>query len=358
MKNQGSGNINYSFNKKNYYKILDKNIFNFYFYYIVSAIICFKFISELSIIKFINFDSSKKPRTDLRIKNYFYHLTSNSPYNILELNEDIKKNPILENPDHYIGLSKKSYIIIIFSYVLAFLVIVESLVKNLLASILVNYIQTNENNNPYNNPECITKIKKNPFIYINKNYSAIMTQCLYFLLPFILPLILRVLDFDKYDLKKNWILKYMVFISIFAPVILVLFNRLIKLFFKDNLDDINKFIQQKDEKYINFLRQMFNLKFLIIFTFLFILISFILLHWVYGEYNIILNEKYKFYLYVTLVLLLFVGIPYILENCALSSLYNVFDKKDIKENIDSIESDGVNSLYELIVKYNYPCFKK
>ena len=60
-----------------------------------------------------------------------------------------------------------------------------------------------------------------------------MTQCLYFLLPFILPLILRVLDFDKYDLKKNWILKYLVFISIFAPVVLVLFNRLIKLFFKE-----------------------------------------------------------------------------------------------------------------------------
>lgn len=358
MKNQGSGDINYSFNKKEYFKVLNKNINNFYAYYVVAAIICFKFISDISMNKFINYDESNQARTDFKIKNYFSSIVYSSPFDILKLNNDIKKNPILNNPDHFIGLSQNSYILIIFSYVFAFLIIIESLVKNLLASILVNYIQINKNNNPYNNSECITKIKKNPFTYINKNYSTIMTQCLYFLIPYILPLILRFLDFDKYDLKKSWYLKYLVFISIFIPVVLVLINRIVSLFYKDNLDDVDKFIQNKDTRYINFLRQMFNLKFLIIFSFLFIFISFILFHWVYGEYNTVVSKKYRFYFYIVLVLLLFLGVPYILENCALSSLYNVFDKTDLKENIDNIEKEGVNSLYELIVKYNYPCFKK
>ena len=33
-------------------------------------------------------------------------------------------------------------------------------------------------------------------------------------------------------------------------------------------------------------------------------------------------------------------------------------KNSESEVIRSIEKDGVQSLYDLIVKYNYPCFKK
>ena len=55
-------------------------------------------------------------------------------------------------------------------------------------------------------------------------------------------------------------------------------------------------------------------------------------------------------------------IPSILSSNAVSSLYCVYKDNNIEnseiDTIRSIEKNGVQSLYDLIVKYNYPCFKK
>ena len=55
-------------------------------------------------------------------------------------------------------------------------------------------------------------------------------------------------------------------------------------------------------------------------------------------------------------------VPSILSSNAISTLYNVYKDNNIDKNeidaIHSIEKDGAQSLYDLIVKYNYPCFKK
>ena len=37
---------------------------------------------------------------------------------------------------------------------------------------------------------------------------------------------------------------------------------------------------------------------------------------------------------------------------------NQNNNKDMDKNIQEIEKNGISNLYELIVKYNYPCFKK
>ena len=52
----------------------------------------------------------------------------------------------------------------------------------------------------------------------------------------------------------------------------------------------------------------------------------------------------------------------ILSKTAVSTIYYVYKEnsisKDENDVISSIENNGSNSIYDLIIKYNYPCFKR
>jgi len=355
--NQGSGDIDYSFNKKEYYNIINSNVSIFKSYYIIVTLICFWFLTGLSVKQYKSFDDDGKLQTNIKYKTQFEKLCFNSPFNIISIGSDLK-TPLFEASDYFIGLSQKSYLVLICSYVFAFMILLEYLVKNLMASIIVNYVQENKHNNPYNNPDCITKIHESPNSYINKNYSMISTLSLYFLVPYLTPVILKFMNLDKYDIKKSPILKYIIFLGLLSPVILVIISRIIAFFNVDIFDTINKFIDKKDYNYINFMKRMFNLKFIILFTFLFIILCFFMLHWIYGSYNVLVSSRWKKWWYAFIIIFVFFIVPSILASNALSSLYNVFKKMKIEDNLEQIENEGVFSLYQLIVKYNYPCFKK
>ena len=81
-------------------------------------------------------------------------------------------------------------------------------------------------------------------------------------------------------------------------------------------------------------------------------------HWIYGSFNVLVSSKWKNWWYAFIIIFIFFIIPEILASNALSSLYNVFKKVDMEDDLEQIEKEGVFSLYQLIVKYNYPCFKK
>ena len=355
--NQGSGDIDYSFNKKEYYKIINSNISTFKSYYIVIALICFWFLTGLSVKRYKTFDDEGKLQISPYNKTIFEKLCFNSPFNIISMSDDLK-TPLFEASDYFIGLSQKSYLVIICSYIFAFMILCEYLVKNLMASIIVNYVQENKHNNPYNNPNCITKIDESSSYYINKNYSMITSLSLYFLVPYLIPIILDFMNLDKYDVKKSPLLKYIIFLGILSPVILVIITRIVSLFSVDIFDTINKFIDKKDYSYINFMKEMFNLKFIILFSFIFIILCFLMFHWIYGSFNVLVSSKWKNWWYAFIIIFIFFIIPEILASNALSSLYNVFKKVDMEDDLEQIEKEGVFSLYQLIVKYNYPCFKK
>lgn len=355
--NQSSGNIDYSFNKKKYYEIINSNSSTFVSYYWITVIICFWYISGLNIVKYKTKNIEGKLMTDIKYKSYFESLCFESPFNIISMGDDLKTTAF-ESSNDFIGLSQKSYLVLVCSYVLGFMILVEYLVKNLMASIIVNYVQENKKNNPYQNPNCITKIDESPSYYINKNYSMISTLSFYFLLPYFIPVILKFMNLDKYDIKKSPWLKYIIFIGLLSPVIMVIITRIVSIFNVDIFDTINTFIDKKDYGYIDFMKRMFNLKFIILFTFLYIILCFLLLHWLYGSYNMLISESSKKWVYGFIFIFIFFIIPSILKSNALSALYNVYKKIDIEDNLEQIENEGVFSLYQLIVKYNYPCFKK
>ena len=70
---------------------------------------------------------------------------------------------------------------IIITYLITYVLILEGLLKNFLYSVYVNIVQTNPNNNPYNNTNCVTKINKSSFVSAAVNYSAVIGLAFIFL---------------------------------------------------------------------------------------------------------------------------------------------------------------------------------
>ena len=377
MSNQGIGNINYSFDKKKYREIISKNVFIFEKYYIITMFISFFFLtgsfilngSSLAEYKKTDEDDENIIHEDRKAKIHFSEFCLGSPYKLIEMHE----NGILEkltpeeieegkNAITYIGFTQNTYILLIITNLIGIFILIEALVKNLMSSIIVNYVQENKENNPYKNPNCITKIDEEPIYYINKNYSRLTTLSFLFIIPFLTTFVLRFINLDRYDIKKTQWIKNYIFILLLFPAIILLIYRITGHSSITLFDTIDKFIQNKDKEYINFMKQMFNLKFFIIFTFLFIFIIFLCLQWIYGSINKTVTGYTKYFYYFIIIISIYFIIPSILSTNAVSTLYNVFKENNINksesETIKNLETKGVQSLYDLIVKYNYPCFKK
>ena len=232
-----------------------------------------------------------------------------------------------------------------------------------MSSIIVNFIQENKNNNPYNNPNNITKVSDSPAIYINKNYSKLLSLSFVFIIPFTITFILKyILAIDRYDIKKTGWIKNLVFISLVLPTVIVIIYRLTGHSSITLFSTIDRFIHKKDKPYINFMKMLFSLKYFIIYTFMFVLLLFLSLHWIFGPINKYITGYWKYIHYFFIIVVIYMVLPLILSSNAISTCFNVYKKNNIEKSeneiIDNIQKYGAQSLYDLIVKYNYPCFKK
>ena len=380
MSEQGIGNIAYSFDKKKYYEILENNEILFVTYYIFTIFISTFFITGsfllhgVSVGRYITVEKTEDGKEikieNRKLYNYFDEFCLGSPYDIISMHkqgikeiltpQDIKDG---NEQQTFIGFKQNTYIFLIITNLIGIFILIEALLKNLMSSIIVNFVQTNPNNNPYNNPNCITKIDDSPMTYINANYSKLLSLSFLFLIPFTTTFILRyVLKMDKYDIKKtDWIKKY-IFASLVIPTILIIFYRITGHSSITLFSTINKFIDSKDLEYIGFIKQMFSLKFFILYMFIFIVFTFLILHWIYGVMNKFVTGIWKYVYYIFILVTIYLIIPKILASNAISTVYNIFKKDNVdgteSEIISNIEKYGCQSIYDIIVKYNYPCFKK
>ena len=349
---QNLGDINYSLNKNDFYKILTGNLIYFIPYYYALLFISSIFLITIRFKKYYFSDRDEQYRKDEDIVHYFKSITFNSPFKIINLYEDEKDN------DKYIGLSSSSYLIIIVSYCITFIIILTGLIRNLIYSIYVNMIQTNPNNNPYKNINCVTKINESSLISTIANYSSIISISFIYLVPFIIPFLIKFFKFDNYDIKKSSWFGYLILYCLLFPFINVLLS---KVAFYSKLEIfplLNKFLEKKDYDFVNFIKNNYNFR----IRFLLILILIVL---IYGFYVIVFadfkyerNDKIKLYLLIFLAL--FIIIPLVIFFFSINLVFsnNFKDKVKHSELIKNIKDDGVQSLYELLVKYNYPCFFK
>jgi hypothetical protein len=350
-----TGNLNYSLNKNDFYKIIlgcSLSFIPFYFFLITSSSIYLYYI-RYSQYTFPN----KKPPYQINkdISHYIKSLTYNSPFNILTLSEDFKKG----TQDKFIGLSKHSYLCIIITYTITILILLEGLLRNFLYSVYVNIIQVNPLNNPFNNPNCINKSNDNQYVSISTNYVAITFLNVIFFFPFIIHILINFIKFDNYDIKHNKWFSYIILFLVFYPFIIIIISKIS--FYKklQIFPNLYKFLDKKDFPFVESISNNFNFEFISIGIFLFILIVFSFYTFIYNNFKES-NMIVKIIIYVIIFLIIGVFIPVFITFLALSLLFNNNYKTNINNNnfIEQLQNNGVESLYDLLVKYNYPCFFK
>ena len=444
-----TGNINYSLNKNNIYKVLVGCISYFMPHYFILIIISILYIFRIRYQQYYFDDRDKGKEEDRDVLHFFGSITNGSPFNIVtmvkafkEIEEisnikeiikvdkytninntskkheykgekyidDTKKkidstlkptsdylkdtvgkrlDPALQSlkkfavktgvrekdknnsqsgganneGKNYVGLSSHSYYLIIASYIIALIIILEGLLRNFIFSIYVNMVQINSNNNPYNNTVCVQKISDNPIILSTANYTGILSLSYIFLMPFILPFLISFLKFDNYDIKHNAWFKYIVLFFIFYPIIFIFLSKVVLYKKLEIFPALNKFLVQKDYPFTTFLQNNFSFKVSTILVFLFIILVYSYYKFVYANLKCS-TLIIKIITYVLIFLLIFVCLPIFLIFFCFSFLF--LNKEKVDPNIstvDSIQNEinnnlSINSLYELIVKYNYPCFMK
>ena len=354
---QSNGNINYSLNKNDFYKVIFGATISFIPFYYIVTIISLIYLYTIRYKQYIFPDRDKKYRKDEDLLHYLKSITTNSPFNILGLSYFPSENNENNSIPHYIGLQKSSYIILIISYLVTYLVILEGLLRNFIYSIIINIIQVNPINNPYKNMNCVTKLTTNANASTSANYSGIASLALVFLVPFGIPYLIKILKFDNFDIKKNKWLSYVILFLVLFPFIIILLSRAS---FNSKLEifsNLNNYVEPKDISFVNYISNLFNFKLYQILIFIFILVA--------TSYYLLLNievkfteNKYKSMAYGLIFFILFILIPIILVFTGLSIVYSNNYSEPVSDILANIQKNPVGSLYELLVKYNYPCIKK
>jgi hypothetical protein len=346
--NQGTGNINYSFDISNIYNTI-KSHKSFLFNYYLSIFISLIYLYTIRVKKYIYKNDNYE---DYNIESYFKTITLGFPNDIMKAEPIKSKNN--DDKGSYYGLTKKSYIVIIVLYVISILIIISEYSKNSLFNILATFIQLVENNNPYNNPNMVSKSKKNHNIEYATNNSKIFGLLLIFFVPFLIPYFLKLFGYDNYDIKKNMFAGISVCILLLFPFIFVLFSKVILGKHLDLLDGVNKYVETKDIPYINKIRDLYKNNSLLIYALIFIILVYV--------YYLILHldidgNGWKKCGFIFFILLFF--IPFILIYNNLQIIFSNFSNEKFNfNNIQKYLKNGCNNLLGLIIKYNYSCIKK
>ena len=113
-----------------------------------------------------------------------------------------------------------------------------------------------------------------------------------------------------------------------------------------------------DYSFIDFVKQNLYFDLFTVIIFIFVLIIYCIYTLVYIDSKYLTSIKYI--VYGIIILILFVFLPLFLSYFVLSSIYNNNYKNQVDNSniIEYIEQNGIFSIYDLLVKYNYPCFIK
>jgi hypothetical protein len=352
--NQGTGNINYSFDISHINNTI-KSQKTFLFTYYVSIFISLIYLYTIRVQQYIykneEKDKSNKDESkniiESNIESYFKTITIGFP-------EHIMKAESMGVDKKFYGLTKNSYILMISLYVLSVLIVINEYCKNSIFNILTSIIQSNEYNNPYNNPNMVSKIKNdNNAEYISNNWK-LFGLLLIFFVPFLIPYFIKLFGFDNYDVKKNMFARIGVCVLLLFPFIFIVLSKFGLGKHMDLLDNVDKYVEQKDVQYINEIKDSYKNKSYLKYVFIFIILVYV--------YYLILHmnieeSSWKKTGFILFVLLIF--IPIIL-------IYNYFDvvfstftqEKFNSKTVQKYLKNGCNNLLGLIIKYNYPCVEK
>jgi len=204
----------------------------------------------------------------------------------------------------------------------------------------------------------VQKIKDSSYISTIANYTGVMSISFIFLVPFCIPYLVKFLKYDNYDIKKNIWLPYGILCLIFFPILMVLMSK--ASFYKklEIFSSLNKFVESKDYSFIKFISNNFSFRFFSYLIYIFIIIVYCIYKFVYADFKY--SFKKKIVVYILIASILFVFLPAVILYFCIAIIFanNYKSNLDRKDIVSGINKNGVSSLYELLVKYNYPCFFK
>ncbi len=262
---------------------------------------------------------------------------------------------------HFYDVSIETFYksILLFIYTILLVYLMSDMMKANMYQNLYGTIQFQKENNPTKNPTLLSKIQDDPsqdtYTYLWKLYSTLFFVLLY---PMIVLYAIRC-----YDVQNNLITQVAVASILFVPLFYYLTSHLVSMKAVYKTDDLlnygKKYVEEKDYVYIDLLRNDFNfhldkilwIPLLLIFVTLFYFMIYYEWKWE--------NRQMKFYL-----LLLFILIPLILLFFQYSILFGCYTPNNecgILRNGKikyEVYHEGVRSLYDAFVKYNYLCFPK
>ena len=334
---QNTGDISYAVNTNSLNSLFTQSYFTFAVVYLFVAFLSILYLIQIRCVQY----SFPNGRVNKNVVYMFKSLT----YQSLLLSRWDGSNQRIA------GLSHVSYLVLIGAYLVALLLLAEGLIQNLMYSVYVGVIQMNPNNNPYNNATCITKINENPSVSVSANYGTMVSMALLFLVPFFIQLFMSWMNIDNYDIKHSFWISYAILFLLISPLVGVIIYRA-------NLNvfsGLQRFLSgTKDGTFISNVRANVMREYFIVFPFLFVFLMYIYFMGVLAEERWgILRTRIIAYLIAGALLVFFV--PTILGCLGLSQLFRGAGNDG--ETIDSMQKEGAKDLYELLVRYNYPCFK-
>lgn len=358
------GNINYALNKNYFYSLLTGANALFLPYYYGLLFLLYIYLILIRLKQYYFSDRNKGFEEDTDVIHFYKSITYNSPFGIINLREESKNSENNYGKENkYVGLTTSSYLYLIIGYVITFLIILEAFIRTYIYSIYTSIIQINPLNNPYNNPSCITKTTNSSLLESTTYYFYIMFSAGTFIIPFFIPFLIWFFDFDNYDIKHSPWFPYLILYCLFFPLITILlsykvFNSTFKI-----IPNIKKYIEVKDNSYIDFINKKYDAKIFTVIIFLFIILVYCLYTVMIADYKYILKSRLIVYLLIFIIVGVFIPLFIIsfVQSLIFTNKINESDDNKLdntKNIIKYIQTNGVASLYHLLVKYNYPCFKR
>lgn len=342
-KDPNTGNKTFSLNTDSLKSSIIYSNLQFIIYYFIILIIYFYFSSTIG-VQTVQIGKTKYFSVENKFRDICHSLFNN--FNILNTEYFDNRTSI--------GLSLNSYIILFSIFIFGFILILKSMISTNVFKMIISAVQLNNNVNPYNNPNTITKIDNSPLIESSKSYSYLVGLSLFMLLPLLIHYSIQKMNITQRDIQKNFYIKLSIFLALFFGVIHIILHSIITPKLMNPLMDAEKYFINKDKDYIHNINKKINITF---FTFiaplLFILLMFALISITYKRNN---NNNIIYLSY----LILFVIIPIFLIAYSQSIVYDDYNNSSkcssYSSNIEIAVKNGIHNFYQAIVKYNYPCF--
>lgn len=342
------GNETFSLNTDSFDSNLTASNTKFFMYYLLITFIVFYFLFSMKIQTY-----KVKDYIDRMVENRFKDF-SHSLFNHFQ--------PIqLEYYQNHqsVGFSFGSYLFITIVILIGYLLLLKKMIGTNIYQMFFGGIQINKNVNPYKNPRTVSKIDKSPIKESYLLYSKYVTTALLFLIPMAVHSIIQMMDVTQRDVEKNTFIRLFTFATIILGSLSIIIQSIMN---RKNLDVLLKgkqYVEEKDEKMIEEMNKELNIEYYTFYMPIFILL------FIFSIFGILYQEIHQnSYLTYFSYFIIFIFVPISSIFLANTILYKDYQnpklckKGGYTNDIEDAVKRGVQNFYQVVVKYNFPCFYK